>query len=472
MRLTTRSIFAALIGALAWSACAASASTAGDTSKVQADAEQSFRWAQSGHFDRSKLTVQANELLTSSLARGVAKHLQAMGKPKSFTLMGSETLPKTTDYTFLVRFAHSRLNWFVAYDRQGKLAGILFYPSDERMPQTQLLAAADDKGRRAAASDAFSGTLLVAKNGKPIFQRAYGYADRARKIRNTLNTRFRIGSMNKMITAIAILQLVQAGKISLDDTLDKYLPDYPNKQVATNVTVHELLTHTGGTGDIFGPEFDKNRLKLRTLQDYIDLYGSRGLRFRPGSKWEYSNYGFVLLGRVIERTSGQNYYDYVREHVYVPAGMTSTGSEPEDEIVPNRSVGYMKSDGRWVPNTNTLPYRGMSAGGGYSTVGDLLKFSDALLAHKLLNTHYTELLVTPKVHANMLLNYGYGFAVKWENGVPCFGHTGGAPGMNGDLVVCPSLGYTIIALSNLDPPAAEKMSSFIAWRLPLPSSNQ
>jgi D-alanyl-D-alanine carboxypeptidase len=134
-----------------------------------------------------------------------------------------------------------------------------------------------------------------------------------------------------------------------------------------------LLTHTGGTGDIFGPEFNKHRKELRTLNDYVALYGKRGPQFEPGSQWRYSNYGMLLLGVVIERVTGQSNYDYVQEHIYKPAGMTLTGSLPEDQAVAGRSIGYMKSEtGGWAPNTDTLPYRGSSAGGGYSTVGDLL----------------------------------------------------------------------------------------------------
>ena len=102
--------------------------------------------------------------------------------------------------------------------------------------------------------------------------------------------------MNKMFTAVAILQLVEAGKVELTAPLGKYLPDYPNREVATKVTIHQLLTHTGGTGDIFGPDFDAHRTELRTLADYVKLYGKRGLEFKPGSRWEYSNYGFILLG--------------------------------------------------------------------------------------------------------------------------------------------------------------------------------
>jgi CubicO group peptidase (beta-lactamase class C family) len=248
------------------------------------------------------------------------------------------------------------------------------------------------------AGDWFSGAVLLARNGKPIFAKAYGFANREAKTPNTLDTRFRIGSMNKMFTAVATLQLVEAGKLRLNDPLGRYLPDYPNKELASKVTIHDLLTHTGGTGDIFGPQFDAHREELRTLQDYTNLYGSRGLEFQPGSKWKYSNYGFILLGVVIEKVSGQSYYDYVREHIYKPAGMSSTDSEPEDQAVPARSTGYTKMYGdQWEPNTETLPYRGTSAGGGYSTVGDLLKFADALWSNELLSASYTEMLTKERL---------------------------------------------------------------------------
>ncbi len=208
------------------------------------------------------------------------------------------------------------------------------------LTQTELTTALKSKLQHDSSGGAFSGDVLVASHGKPMFAEAYGLADREQKTPNALNTRFRIGSMNKMFTAVAIMQLVQQSKVSLDDPLGKFLPDYPNKDVATKVTVQHLLTHTGGTGDFFGPEFDAHRLELRTLNDYVKLYGSRPLRFEPGSKWEYSNYGFLLLGLIVEKASGQSYYDYVRDHIYKPAGMTSTASDPEDTAVPNRSTGY------------------------------------------------------------------------------------------------------------------------------------
>jgi CubicO group peptidase (beta-lactamase class C family) len=230
-----------------------------------------------------------------------------------------------------------------------------------------------------------------------------------------------------------------------------------------------LLTHTGGTGDIFGPEFNKHRQELRTLNDYVVLYGKRGPQFEPGSQWRYSNYGMVLLGVVIERVTGESYYDYVQNHIFKPAGMTLTGSLPEDQVVPGRSIGYTRSQwtqGR-VPNTDTLPYRGTSAGGGYSTVEDLLKFADALMNHKLLNAASTELLITGKVEAGPGGKYAYGFEDQRDkDGNGWVGHGGGAPGMNGDLKIYPKSGYVVAVLANLDPPAAQQISEFLDPRLP------
>ncbi len=337
-----------------------------------------------------------------------------------------------------------------------------------RLTESQAIAAVKELLEKDTAAGRFSGAVLVAKSGRVIFSGAYGMADREKNIPNTLDTRFRIGSMNKMFTAISILQLMEAGKIKLNDPVGKYLTDYPNQEIATKVTIDQLLTHTGGTGDIFGPEFDAHRKELRTLNDYVALYGKRGPEFEPGSQWRYSNYGMLLLGVVIERVSGESYYNYVEEHIYKPAGMTLSGSQPEDEAVPNRSIGYMRSEttSAWVPNTDTLPYRGTSAGGGYSTVGDFFRFAYDLLGHRLLSVASTDLLITGKVDARGG-KYAYGFEdMRDANGNGYVGHGGGAPGMNGDLKIYPKSSYVIVVLSNLDPPAAQQISDFLDNRLP------
>jgi len=332
-----------------------------------------------------------------------------------------------------------------------------------RLTQAEAVAALADHAQERADADEFAGAVLVARHGKVLLKDAWGRADRKAGTANTPATRFRIGSMNKMFTAVATLQLVQAHQLALDDPIGQHLPGYPNKEVATKVTVRHLLTHTGGTGDIFGPEFDQHRLQLREHRDYLKLYGSRGLTQEPGARFEYSNYGFVLLGALIEQVSGESYYDYVDDHVFRPAGMRSTGSIPESVEVPDRAVGYMRSSpgNDWVPNTDTLPWRGTAAGGGYSTVGDLLRFAQALNSGKLLSR--ATLAEATRSHQQQ---YGYGFGVQGQGPLRSYGHGGGAPGMNGELRVFPELGYVVVSLSNLDPPAASELVEFFALRMP------
>ena len=332
-----------------------------------------------------------------------------------------------------------------------------------RLPQAQAVAALADHAAERTRADEFAGAVLVARHGKVLLQDAWGRADRKAGTANTPATRFRIGSMNKMFTAVATLQLVEAHKLALDDPIGKHLPDYPNKEVAAKVTVRHLLTHTGGTGDIFGPEFDQHRLQLREHRDYLKLYGRRGLTQEPGARFEYSNYGFVLLGALIEHVTGESYDDYVGGHVFRPAGMHSTGALPESVVVPHRAVGYLRASpgSDWVPNTDTLPWRGTAAGGGYSTVGDLLRFAQALNSGRLLSE--ATLAEATRPHNQQ---YGFGFGVQGQGSLGSYGHGGGAPGMNGELRIFPELGYVVVSLSNLDPPAASELVEFFTLRMP------
>lgn len=324
----------------------------------------------------------------------------------------------------------------------------------------QFAPAVKAEAQRRAAAQEFTGTLLVAKNGEQILEGAYGG--------NDVDTRFRFGSMGKMFTAVAALQLVQAGKLALEAPVSKYLPDYPNKEVAA-VTIEQLLTHTGGTGNIFSPEYFDHRLETRTHQDYLDLFGSRGPMFAPGSRWDYSNYGMILLGRVIEVVSKQSYYDYTRVNIFESLGMTATGNEPEGSNVPKLSTGQTHMGprpgppGPLRPNTETLPYRGTAAGGGYSTVGDLLKFTNGLTSNRLLDATHTALLLKPRIATARPNNeQALGFSVRtWPDGKVSVGHGGGAPGMNGELIYFPKSGYLVIVLANQDPPAATGLAEFI-----------
>jgi CubicO group peptidase (beta-lactamase class C family) len=337
-------------------------------------------------------------------------------------------------------------------------------PLPERLGPQAAAAAWKAEIDKAASAGKFSGVWLWARNGKTITSGARGKADREAGIDNTLNTRFRIGSMNKMFTAVATLQLVERGKLSLDDTIGKILPDYPNANVASKVKVRHLLSHTGGTGNIFGPEFDAHRLELRTLQDYVKLYGERDLEFEPGTKWDYSNYGFLLLGVLIEKVSGKSYYDFVAENVYKVAGMTGSGSEPESVEVENRSKGYTRDRFEIVSNAPTLPWRGTSAGGGYTTAADLMKFAGALMSNKLLKAATLAEATRPQFDTG---DYGFGFQVGRPDEARSYGHGGTAPGMNGILRVYPESGQSVIVLCNLDDPSASRIGDWLHARMPL-----
>jgi D-alanyl-D-alanine carboxypeptidase len=282
----------------------------------------------------------------------------------------------------------------------------------------------------------FSGVAVLARNGVPVFQRAYGMADRERRVANNLETAFNLGSIDKAFTQIAILQLRAAGKLDLDSTLAAYWPDYPNKEVASRVTIRQLMRHTSGiAGNIFDPPAGGKRNDIRTLNDYLPLFVNQPLAFEPGTKNAYSNAGYVVLGLLIQRLLGEDYYTYVREHIFEPAGMTRTGSFAVDSLPPNTAIGYTRGDEHAPtttplrPNSRDLPGRGSSAGGGYSTAQDLVKFVQALREHRI------------------------------PSGLPAgLGIAGGSGGMNavveGDL---PG-GYDLIVLANLDPPAAERVS--------------
>lgn len=309
------------------------------------------------------------------------------------------------------------------------------------------------------AKDEFSGAVLIARQGHPILDRAWGLADRDKKVKNTVDTQFSLGSMNKMFTAVAVLQLVQAGKLSLDGVLADYWPSYPNRDLATRVRIRQLLNHTGGTGDIFTPQYEANRLEIRTLDEYVKLFGNRSLAFEPGSKSEYSNYGFILLGRLVEIVSGEDYQSYVQKHIYAPTGMAHTDSHPEIDRRTGRAIGYTHARDGLQPNTSTLPWSGTSAGGGYSTVGDLLLFAEALQSGKLLDPELLRQATSDQSRAG----YGFGFNT-FKDGT--YGHGGGAPGVNGEMHILPS-GYIVVVLENLDPPSAMAMVNFIEARLPL-----
>lgn len=329
---------------------------------------------------------------------------------------------------------------------------------------------------QASAEDAFSGAVLIAKDGKPIFKKAYGSADKSANTPNNVDTKFNLGSIDKSFTAVSIAQLVQQGKLSFSDPISKYLPDYPNKTVAAKVTIHQLLTHTSGMGMYFNDEFMKRRASLKTLSDLLPLFVNDPLDFEPGQKMQYSNSGYVVLGLIIEKLTGQNYFDYVRQHIFEPAGMKHTASYELDQKVSNLAIGYtnMGLTGRPEPgprkdSTPHLTGRGSSAGGGYSTLDDMLKFGQALMDHKLLNKQYTDIVLSNQMPPGQPAA-GYGFLIQ-VNGARAIGNNGGAPGINSTFSVYPELGYTVVVMSNYDPPSASKVNGKIRDLLPASSAS-
>ncbi len=336
-----------------------------------------------------------------------------------------------------------------------------------RMTEEEALKALKRRIDELVRQERFSGSVLIARQGKAVFSDVRGMQDREKKVPNRLDTKYNLGSMNKMFTAVAVAQLARHGKLKFTDPVGKHIPDYPNPDVAKKVTIHHLLTHTGGTGDIFGPKFRANLEKLKTPKDYIALYGKRAPAFEPGSRFAYSNYGLVLAGAIIERVSGMSYYDYIRKNIYARAGMNNSDSYWKNETTPNLAKGYTSFEGPPRYHYDSLPMRGSPAGGGYSTCEDLLRFATALTGHKLLDAEHTKILTTGKSGAPPGNSYGYGFGVSNQSGVRSFGHGGGAPGINADLKIFPDSGYVIVVMTNLDPPGASRVSDFVAARLPV-----
>jgi CubicO group peptidase (beta-lactamase class C family) len=327
-----------------------------------------------------------------------------------------------------------------------------------------------------AKADVFSGTVLLAKDGKTIYAGAFGQANKDFDVPNKLDTKFNLGSMNKMFTAVTIAQLVEQGKLSYDDPLSKFVPDFPNADAAKKIRIKHLLTHTAGLGSYFNDEFVRSsRARFRTVDDLMQLAKGESLAFEPGTRWSYSNTGMLVLGKVIEVVTKQDYYDYVREHVAKAAGMVNTDAYQLDEVNKNLAVGYEKEfrdDGtkRFRNNIFMHVIRGGPAGGGYSTAEDLVRFAEALKSGKLVSPATFELLTTPKpdVHSP---EYGYGFSVDQAAGI--VGHSGGFPGISSNLDIFKGTGYVAVVMSNYggaSQPVVERIRTLVKSRTGKPAA--
>jgi CubicO group peptidase (beta-lactamase class C family) len=304
-----------------------------------------------------------------------------------------------------------------------------------------------------ARADAFSGVAQVSRHGKPIYAQAFGLADRTWNVRNRIDTRFHLASITKMFTAVAVAQLVERGKLSYEDTVASVLPDYPNKEVARDVNIHQLLSHTSGLiGARALAEKGPRPLNAKTIAEWLPLFVDEPLRFRPGQRFEYSNAGYMLLGAIIEKASGQSYHDYVRDRVFQPAGMTDTDFYELDMDPPNLADGFM--DGPGGSRRNNVRVLGVKGGpdtGAYSTAADMVRFHQALSGHKLLKESSLARLWTGVTEdSDSHREYGYGATIEGHNHQQIVSHSGGAPGVTNMFEMYPGSGYTVAILTNID----------------------
>jgi len=285
------------------------------------------------------------------------------------------------------------------------------------------------------ARDVFSGSVLVAKGRDVVFESAFGLAERDSKLPNRTDTLFDVGSITKLMTKVAIGQLARDGKLSMDDTVASHLDDYPNLDVASRVTVGQLVEHRSGLGDIFNARFERTpKDQLIAPSDYFLLFADEPLQFEPGRSESYSNAGYVVLGAIIEAASGMSYFDYIDRYVFAPSGIEGEGFVMRSKT----ATGYTGRGGALHSNRGMLPLRGCPAGSSSHSARGLYRFERALSSGKLLGPEWT----------------------RWFHGgdadevrEPAFSFGGGGPGVNAMLVS--EDGMTYVVLANLDPPAAQ-----------------
>lgn len=254
-------------------------------------------------------------------------------------------------------------------------------PISASQSPAELEAALDAYLRPLVESERFSGVLLLARDGTPVFHKAYGLADRSARVPNTIDTRFNLSSINKLFTSTAIAELKKAGRVNGDDTIGALLPGYPNPQ-ARGATIDQLLNHRGGISDFFGPDFEAmSPARFRSNADYFAFVAPRTLLFEPGSQRRYCNGCYIVLGEVIAKLSGMPYEQFMQEKVFAPRGMKDTGWLQTDVPVERVAMGYSRRvpghEGTLAANLFTRGASGSAAGGGFSTTSDLLAFVNA-----------------------------------------------------------------------------------------------
>jgi D-alanyl-D-alanine carboxypeptidase len=303
----------------------------------------------------------------------------------------------------------------------------------------------------------FSGAVLVAANGQPVLRRGVGLANRELGVAAAPEMKFRIGSITKQFTATAILQLQEAGKLSIDDPVSKYYPDAP--AAWSKIRLRHLLTHTSGIPSYTGLPgfFDREARAPHTPEELIKLTRDKPLEFEPGSKFAYDNSGYILLGYVVEKVSGQPYAEYVQQHIFGPLHMTGSGYDQSGTIIPGRVPGYQRGPDGW----QNAPFLDMSvpyaAGSLYSTVDDLLAWDQALYAARPIKPDSLKAMFTDYGH-----HYGFGFVIdqKWDQ--DRIWHNGGVNGFTASFQRYPKAHITAVALANQGTPATDKLAADLA----------
>ena len=378
-----------------------------------------------------------------------------------------------------------KLVLFTSSKEPGKISNLFLLPARdpekikaEAWPAGKLSLAqiGSEIGKRAAAiasEDSFSGVVLVANNGKPVFRRAYGMADQDWRIPNRADTRFHLGSVGKMFTAAAILKLASEGKLSLDDPLSKWVPEYQHPEAA-KITLKLLLTHNAGIG-----EWDVRQVKRDLSGAEAAAAMTAASEFEPGTRFSYSNAGFILLQAVIEKATGEPYAKAIERLVFKPAGMAHSGSWPVEALVANRATGYLHPEDDPLglaprcANHQCLGYGANGSGGQYSTADDMAAFLEAIADGKLLGPAGSKEMLAPRIDfagAPRPSKYGYGVDLGTCAGHPMFGHEGGGGNSGVSSIAYRTLDsdWTIVVLSNYDPPAAGDLAfsicEFVAGR--------
>ena len=293
----------------------------------------------------------------------------------------------------------------------------------------------------------FMGTVLVAKHGKVLFSKSYGYADLEWNIPNSSTTRFNIASMTKQFTAAAILLLEDRGKLRTDDPVKKYLPDAPVSWA--KITVYNLLTHTSGISEDSAHDDVGPPHKL--------TFSDKPLNFQPGEEWGYVNMGYLILGYLIEKISGQTYADFLQENIFRPLGMNDSGISSYVTVIPRRASGYWPGP-NGIENAERPNLKiGFSAGGLYSTTQDLLRWEEGLFGGKLLTPAALRKMTTPFRN-----DYACGLFAKRVNGHLMIEHNGNNIGFNSDMAYYPEEGLAVIVLTNLNGTVMGKIATALA----------